>query len=102
MKKITAAVLVITIVVLLCACSSPEDELVGKWYIEDNDVLYFTFFSDGTCKVYGEYGTCKWSVTDGLLKIINFYGQTTTYEYSAEGDSLTIDYRGNITEMYRQ
>lgn len=102
MKKIIAMLCLLALLISLTACSSPEDELVGKWYIERNDVLYFTFYSDGTCKVHGKYGTGKWSVTDGVLKLVDFYGQTTTFDYTVKGDVLTINANGNVTEMYRK
>lgn len=64
-------------------------DFVGEWYLGDK--LYFTFYSDGTCKVRGEYGTCQWDIVDGKLKIINVYSQTFATDYTLEGNKLIIN-----------
>ena len=62
---------------------------VGEWYWGDK--LCFTFYSDGTCKVRGEYGTCQWDVVDGKLKRINVYSQTYATDYTLAGNKLIIN-----------
>lgn len=84
-----AVVLVVTYIVAMLFAPGPESGLVGEWYL--NDKLFFTFYSDGTCKVRGEYGTCQWDVVDEQLKIINVYAQTYASDYTLNGNKLVIN-----------
>ena len=69
------------ILVLLAGCGKPSYEklLEGTWYLEGSSSSQFELYSDGTCKITGEYGTGEWSVVnDDQLKLTNFYGETQT------------------------
>lgn len=102
MKKAIAVVLLLSIILVLAGCSKPEDALVGKWYYKDNDLLACTFFSDGTCNLRGHYGTGNWSVEDGVLKIITFYGETMLFEYEVSGDTMKLSAKDYFSELYRK
>ena len=76
------------------ASSSPDEKaflvasykklIPGSWYLSGDNHLSYTFYDDGTCKLYGEYGVGTWSVVNGnVLKISDYYGLTKT---------ATIDY----------
>ncbi len=96
MKKILILLLSCVLITLnVTACASKENKLIGTWEMEiayknDNgNKLYIEnyyekakygvdhcrkieFFSDGTCKVDGEYGT--WKITDNKLFVLGQYG----------------------------
>lgn len=91
MKRFVAMVCLLAICISLVGCNADKNALVGKWYLEDYDVLYATFYSDGTCELRGEYGTCQWDIVDGQLKIVNVYKQTYASDYELNGDTLVIN-----------
>lgn len=86
-KKILPAVLAVAVVVIaifvgvkLLGGGSYEDQLPGEWYADPEasnvDEPLFTLYTDGTCTIWGEYGTGHWSlVNDNQLKLTTFYGQ---------------------------
>ena len=86
-KKILPAVLAVAVVVIaifvgvkLLGGGSYEDKLLGEWYADPEassiDEPFFTLYSDGTCTIWGEYGTGHWAlVNDNQLKLTNIYGQ---------------------------
>lgn len=90
MKRIVAFVMVVVLVLSITACGD-QSALVGKWYSEGSyDTPNFTFYSDGTCKVKGEYGSCKWDIVDSKLKITTFYGEVYVLNYEINGDKLVL------------
>jgi hypothetical protein len=90
MKKIISILLsVIFVLTLFVSCGDPADKLVGKWEGDES----ITFNDDGTVKVIEEglplAGT--YSVeTEGEVTL-NFVLAEETYEYSVDGDTLTLD-----------
>ena len=86
-KKILPAVLAVAVVVIaifvgvkLLGGGSYEDKLPGEWYADPEassiDEPLFTLYTDGTCTIWGEYGTGHWAlVNDNQLKLTTFYGQ---------------------------
>ena len=86
-KKILPAVLAVAVVVIaifvgvkLLGGGSYEDKLPGEWYADPEassiDEPLFTLYTDGTCTIWGEYGTGHWAlVNDNQLKLTNIYGQ---------------------------
>ena len=102
MKKTTKILLMITFFLLLLAgCAEKinfEAQLAGKWYSEGSQEAAFILYDDGTCEIYGEYGTGTWSVVnDNQLKLTNFYGETeTSTVVSIENNCLTLDDGGKL------
>lgn len=94
-KSIAIIVCVVALILILALSGSEKKELVGEWYLDGTNTWYFTFYSDGTCKVRNEYGTCKWDIIDGKFRITTFYGQTAeTEKYSITGKKFTLN--GNV------
>ena len=85
------AVVIVLMLPNLLDAFKGEGSFVGSWSREGYSGAYYTFYSDGTCEVRGEYGTCQWSLVDGKLKIINYYGQTDAYDYEWQGFNLVIN-----------
>ena len=87
-KRFVALLCVLALILTLAGCGD-KGKLVGEWYY--NGKLEATFYSDRTCKIRGEYGTCSWDIVDGKLKITNVYSQTVAGDYEVSGDKLTIN-----------
>ena len=89
---VTAAAMVMMGVLTGCG-KSMEELMVGDWYLEGDDRLQFSIYDDGTCQIRGDYGQGKWSiVSKDNLKLVDFYGQVTTFPISSiDKDSLTIE-----------
>ena len=62
------------------------EEMAGVWYQEGNtDYSVMELYTDGTCTVTFEYGTCSWSiVNDGELKLVSIYGEVINF-YGEQG-----------------
>ena len=88
---LSAVVVIALLIPNILGMFKGENAFVGSWKCEGYNGVYFTFYSDGTCEVYGEYGTCQWNIVDEKLKIINFYGQTQAYDYEWQGSDLVIN-----------
>ena len=76
-KKILPAVLAVAVVVIAIFVGV---KLLGEWYADPEassiDEPLFTLYTDGTCTIWGEYGTGHWAlVNDNQLKLTNIYGQ---------------------------
>lgn len=92
--RLTATMAAMVMMGGLTGCGESTEELmVGDWYLEGDDRLQFTIYDDGTCQIRGDYGQGKWSVVNkDTLKLVDFYGQVTTYPISSiDKDSLTIE-----------
>lgn len=92
--RITATMTAMVMMGGLTGCrKSTEELMVGDWYLEGDDRLQFTIYDDGTCQIREDYGQGKWSVVNkDTLKLVDFYGQVTTYPISSiDKDSLTIE-----------
>ena len=100
-KKILPAVLAVAVVVIaifvgvkLLGGGSYEDKLLGEWYADPEassiDEPFFTLYSDGTCTIWGEYGTGHWAlVNDNQLKLTNIYGQVINI-FDGSSQPMTI------------
>ena len=86
-KRVVALLCVIALLFTLAGCGD-KSKLVGEWYY--NGKLEYTFYSDGTCKIRGQYGTCSWDIVDGKLKVVNVYSQSAAVDYTISGDKLII------------
>lgn len=91
MRKTIVWLLVLTLLISMTACGGEENNLVGEWYVDGYNVVGFTFYSDGTCKIRGEYGTCTWDIVDGKLSITTANSKIYTAEYELSGDKLIIN-----------
>lgn len=97
MKRLFVIAFVLVLIFTMAGCSREKKALAGDWYLEGTDTWYVTFYSDGTCKVRGEYGTCKWDIIDGKFRLTNFYGQMEeTEEYSISKTKLVLGERTYI------
>lgn len=107
MKKLTKLfcmlLLPIILVVSLSACSDVEDDLVGKWYRDEETCLDIR--SDGTWKIDGMYGTGTWKILDDgeTIEFLDFYGESceTYIDEDEDGEFLTIDYMGAKGDYYK-
>ena len=88
MKRVIVLICIMLLLLALAGCGA-KSALVGKWYY--GDTLCFTFYSDGTCKVRGEYGLCEWDIVDGELKIVTVYKESVSADYEVSGNKLTIN-----------
>lgn len=88
-KQISILLSVVLTLVLFVSCGDPADKLVGKWEGDES----ITFNDDGTVKIIEEGLplTGTYSVeTEGEVTL-NFVLAEETYEYSVDGDTLTLD-----------
>ncbi len=101
-KGLSLLLVVVLLSICLTACGkSMEDQLADSWYPNGHAVSQqdggkgpaFTLYSDGTCKIAGEYGTGHWSVVnDNQLKLTNYYGESETVTIvSVEDGCLTLE-----------
>lgn len=101
-KKFTVAACCIAIIVVIVAVlginlmsgKSYEDQLIGEWYADPDasnvEDSIFTLYSDGTCSIWGEYGTGHWSVVnENQLKLTNIYGEIINF-FDGSGRPMTI------------
>lgn len=108
-RKMFALILLAALLLSLgTACgkgTNVEKKLEGSWYKNGHTSLNrdmrdgpeYIFYSDGTCQIASEYGTCTWTiVNDGQLKLTNFYGEITTAEIGALTDEKLTLYFGQI------
>lgn len=107
MRKKCASILVLIFAIAsLAGCgNSLENQVVGEWGYEGD--MMFTFYDDGTCLIYNEYGSGTWSiVNDNQIKVtsnldgethamtvddIDSDSMTLSYEDGAYGDPVTLD-----------
>lgn len=95
---VIAAICAVVLVLALLAGGS--DKLVGSWTRverEGETTPDFTFYSDGACKLRGDYGMGKWKRVDGKLRITSFYGETYVFNYNVNSDKLTLSQGGQKT-----
>ena len=93
LERISSAVLVL---LLLAGCSgqkSLEEQMAASWYAEGESEPSFTLYSDGTCKIAGEYGSGTWAVVnEKTFKLTNYYGETLTTTLIGVADGcLTLE-----------
>ena len=108
MKKVKKVLSVLCCVVLLigvfAACSGGgyKKKLVGSWHYEGEMEPSFVLYSDGTCEIDGEYGEGQWEVVnDNVLKLTNYYGETSTAEIrSVKGGKLTLSWGSDDVVYY--
>lgn len=89
-------------VILLVALVSGSSSLIGSWTRVEREgeaTPDFTFYSDGTCKLRGEYGLGKWKKVDGKLRITTYYGEVYIFNYDINGDEMTLS-RGSQKTTY--
>ena len=90
-KKIIALTISAMPLIAMVACGSAEDKLVGSWIDSSSRNTVFEFYEDGTYTQRGYYGSGTWSIlSDGRLKLVDFYGYTETIQYTVNGDTLTF------------
>lgn len=90
-KKIIAVTISALSLMAMVACGSAEDKLVGRWLDPDSHTTVFEFYKDGTYTQQGQYGSGTWSIlSDGRLKLVDFYGSTMTVPYIVDRDTLTF------------
>ena len=69
-----------------------DNNLVGKWSFTDsnNDVLSWTFNSDGSCvqTVYDQNVNWNWTIEDSKLKLYINGGAPAYFTYKIEGNQL--------------
>ncbi len=107
MKKLTKLfcmlLLPIILIVSLSACSDVEDDLVGKWYKDEEKCLDIR--SDGTWKIEGMYGTGTWKILDDgeTIEFLDFYGESceTYVDEDEYGEFVTLDYMGYVGNYYK-
>ena len=101
-KKITLTACCIAVVLVIAAFlgtklmggASYEEQLVGDWYadpaVSDIEDTIFTLYSDGTCSIWGEYGTGHWAlVNEDQLKLTSIYGQVINF-FDGSNRPMTI------------
>ena len=92
----------ISAVILMIALASRSSSLIGSWTRVEREgeaTPDFIFYSDGTCKLRGEYGLGNWKKVDGKLRITTFYGEAYFFDYDVDGDELTLS-RGTQKTTY--
>lgn len=92
MKKSIFTLAIICTLFLVTACGS-SNPLVGTWKYETSSNYIYTFNDDKTCsyEAYGNKRECTYE-DDGTKVTILYNGDTasSTYEYTIEGNTLTI------------
>lgn len=92
MKKVLAFVLALVMVLSLAACGGSK--VVGTWKSEDALFSTITFNSNGTgsmtMKVLNTTTEFDYTEKDGKLELSENGKVEFTYEYSVDGDNLTL------------
>ena len=79
LKSISIILAVTAILLCFSACGKTEDEIIGKWYDSEGDVLRVQ--KDGTYNFEGEYGSGTWKILDDeTIEFMDFYGMTYDIE----------------------
>ena len=91
---VIVAVIALFVGVKLLGGGSYEKQLPGEWYADpaasNFDEPLFTLYTDGTCSIWGEYGTGHWAlVNDNQLKLTNIYGQVINI-FDGSSQPMTI------------
>lgn len=98
------ALVLLVLTFVSCGKEEPYEQiLLGTWYYEGDSSPTLTLYSDGTCKINGEYGTGKWSiVNNNVLKLTNYYGESQTATIlEVTGDSFIIEDGGNVKKLLK-
>ena len=96
MKKVTAIVLALLMVLSLAACGS-KDALAGTWSADlgDDGVITWTFNGKGKCTMENAYMKQNGTYTiDGdqlTVKLESWGDDASTYTFSVDGSSLTLN-----------
>ena len=103
-KGIISLILVFTIAILLVGCGKKKG-LVGTWEYEMDSSYKYVFNEDKTCS-YERFGTkmeCTYENDGKSIKIL-YTGNTiaSTYEYTIDGDTLTIKDHFNKDVIYKR
>lgn len=120
MKRIAALLFTLLLVFAVAACGS-EDTLIGTWEgpmelsvlgvgVEEPgttvETIRFTFSEDGTGSleltsdlILAEmpYQSFRYTAEDDQLTLTLHNGQTTTFTYTLDGDTLTLEGRADLT-----
>ncbi len=101
MKKIISMLLVLTMVLLLCACgATPEEKLVGRWkrVSENSNIFasYLEFFDNGT------YNEGNFTITGNRIRFQETWGETLIFDYELKGDQLTLYQGGSVYAVYER
>lgn len=98
-KVATCCIVVIVVIVAvlgikLMGGKTYEEQLIGEWYadpaVSSIEDCIFALYSDGTCSIWGEYGTGHWSVVnENQLKLTNIYGQIINF-FDGSSRPMTI------------
>lgn len=95
MKKIIAAILTLTLILAMTACGS-KDVLAGTWTAElgEDGTITWTFNGNGKCTMENAYMKQNGTYTidgDQLTVTLESWSDPSTYTFSVEGDSLTMN-----------
>lgn len=105
-RYVTKILMAILMMITLTACSGKSGEknsVVGKWYFAGANEPQFSLYEDGTCEIRGEYGTGKWSLSDGKeLRMTNYYGESETVTLvSVNSEQMVISNGSENQTLYR-
>ena len=103
-KGIISLILVLTIAVLLVGCGKKKG-LVGTWEHETGSSYKYVFNEDKTCsyEYFGKKMECTYEDDGKSVKVL-YTGNTvaSTYEYTIDGDTLTIKDSFNKDVIYKR
>lgn len=96
-KKALCLILIpILIVTGFCSCSVKKNDLIGKWYKDENHCLDVR--SDGTWTLDGLFGSGTWEYLDDgeTIEFTDTYGEVyqTTIDEDENGKYVTLKYYG--------
>lgn len=96
-ERIVLIVFLLSVVISLTACGeSTEKKILGSWYDENMNELYFA--EDGTYTIFNEGGT--YSIEDDRIILIDPLGGAETFEYYEDGDEKYIYDTDGTWEFY--
>lgn len=83
---------ILTSLLLLSACGSGENTIVGRWKGEENARFqYIYFYDDGTYSSSDVNYAGRYSVSDNYIRLAGILMQDYNYKFEVKGDKLTLN-----------
>lgn len=95
MKKALSLILALLALTLVFVGCGSEDELIGNWESKGGAKMHL--YSDGKATIAGNL-SATWEATDTSITFTFTSGETLSYNYKVEGNTLTLshDRDGNL------